>query len=540
MRVNIITLMLVSLMAVYGGGLLAGNRSWISWIPGVDEHGSHGLPPIPANQYETIFIALEREVVPVPVERAGSGGAVTSLNDDLIVMTHEGGFFDVTGNNAERLDIAPPENGLDAMIAFDDANAEYTFPQATFRFNDVDTHDDKLIVSFTEWVADGNCYRTSIAVAPLNGAVTTSEISIAQTDWDLLYATSPCLPPKTQGNAIEGHMAGSRFVIGDDNKLYLASGDYAIDGNYAPIPISQDPAQEYGKIISVDLQTGAAEIVSQGHSNTQGIAFDGAGDLFAVEHGRRGGDEINRIVAGTDYGWPKVSLGTRYNRLPLPDTLDYGRHLVYEPPVYSWLPSVAVSSLTYLDDFHPAWDGDLIAGSLAAQSLFRIRMRDGRVLFNERIPLGVRIRYVHQHGSQIILWTDQLSIIKLSVGEFGAGAQFALNKISQLGLNTQQQERVELALDRCSECHSLGVVAGGNAPALGAVFGRDIAAEPGYPYSDALLSQAGSWTRESLISYLDDPDAFATGTSMPNPELDDPVVVNALVDILEALRSQPE
>ncbi|NOX83610.1 MAG: PQQ-dependent sugar dehydrogenase [Alphaproteobacteria bacterium] len=70
-------------------------------------------------------------------------------------------------------------------------------------------------------------------------------------------------------------------------------------------------------------------------------------NAFAV-----GGDELNRIIDGGNYGWPLETLGTRYNGLPIPNTISYGRHDVYAAPVFAWLPSVAVSSLAVIDNFH--------------------------------------------------------------------------------------------------------------------------------------------------------------------------------------------
>lgn len=537
MQVKLSTLFLVSAVALIGGMLISGERTLLA---GLERIGIKDDPNAPPTQAESIFVALDRAFVSVPVTRKGRGGALTSLDSNLIVMTHEGGFFDVTGETALPLKIMPPANGWDDMLAFEAVNTDYNFAHYYFRYNDLDIFEDKLLVSYTEWVAIDSCYRTSLAVAPLSGASNSANITIATEDWSILYSTTPCLPPKTVGRAIDGHMAGGRFHIGQDRTIYLASGDYAVDGTYAPVALSQDPSQDYGKVLAIDLDTGVAEKISQGHSNMQGIVADDTGALYTVEHGRRGGDELNRILPGRDYGWPKVSLGTRYNRLPLQSTEDYGRHPGFETPVYSWLPSVAISSLTQVNNFHPAWDGDLLAGSLAGRTLFRIRLQDGGILFDERIHIGNRIRYVHQHGDQIVLWTDERQVIKLSVGEFDAGSQFAVAKIEELNLTPQQKLQTGLVLDQCSECHGFGSVAGGNAPALGLVYERDIATALSFEYSTALSAKSGTWTREALTEYLTDPNAFAQGTAMPNPEISDPAVVNAVVDILEALRFQPE
>jgi hypothetical protein len=150
-------------------------------------------PPPPLTGLESIFVALETETVPVPVDRDGNGGALTCIGDDLVVMTHEGRFFDVGGSEAIELDIAPPPNGYDAMLAFEAANPDYSFAHYYFRYNDVDLHDARLIVSFTEWVEDGACYRTTLASAPTRGAGCDGALHLAgRLDAVLLDGTLSC------------------------------------------------------------------------------------------------------------------------------------------------------------------------------------------------------------------------------------------------------------------------------------------------------------------------------------------------------------
>ncbi len=526
--------------AYYGSDGQLLNNLWSMIIEEPDLVVEEEIVPIEHDPIDSIFIGLDVERVDVPVARAGSGGALASVDNDLLVMTHEGRFFDVTGAEAVELAVAPPPNGWGAMLAFEEANPNYNFAHYFFRYNDLDVFDDQLVVSYTEWVADDNCYRTSLAKAPLGGASTSAAMSVSKSDWDVFFSAEPCLEPKAAGRAIDGHMAGGRFRISADRTVYLASGDYAVDGTYSPLAIAQDPTQEYGKVLAIDFDTGEADVISQGHSNMQGITFTDDGSLYAVEHGRRGGDELNLIEAGNDYGWPRVSLSTRYNKLPLQNTLEYGRHPVFEAPVYSWLPSVAVSSLMRIENFHPAWDGDLLAGSLAEQTLFRIRLQDGRVLFDERIPVGYRIRYVHQHEDKIVLWTDEPAVLRLSVGAFDSSYQFAADMIGEFELTAEQKNQVEVALDQCSQCHGFGVLKGGNAPSLGEVYGREIAGLSDFAYSQSLSNVEGIWTRETLTEYLDDPDAFASGTAMPNPEISDLAVLSSIVEILVALREQAE
>jgi len=533
MRIHILTVTLVIPMMLASGFFLArGSVDGLGDTDGLFDSGA-----AQPNQIETIFLALDRTDVDVPVERPGSGGALTSWDDALIVMTHEGGFFDVTGDEAVPLDIAAPPNGWADMLEFESDNSNYSFAHFYFRYNDLHVIDEQLYVSFTEWVAQDDCYRTTLARAPLQAGA--DRPTIGNDDWSIIFATAPCLAPSMTGRAIQGHMAGGRFDVGSDGMIYLASGDYALDGNYANPVISQDPATDYGKVLMIDPATGQVETLSQGHSNPQGIVVTDASDIYTVEHGRRGGDELNRIVFGSDFGWPQVSLGTRYNRLPLPNTREYGRHPDFPLPVFAWLPSVAPSALMQIDGFDSSWDGDLLAGTLASQSLVRIRIADGRVLFDERIFIGERVRYAYQFDDVIALWTDSKKVVKLTAGEFDPSAQFAVALIPDLGLGSTAERNTEVALDQCIECHSLGVVDGANAPALGAVFGREIASG-NFDYSDGLAAVNGIWSRESLIAYITDPDGFAPGTSMPNPQIGDEEIVAALVDILQALAGNPE
>ncbi|MEX0286858.1 MAG: PQQ-dependent sugar dehydrogenase [Paracoccaceae bacterium] len=539
MRKTILRLLIVVPVALAFGYIMGTGGTEIAKRAAPDLFGGYtdnieweleDVPPV----IESIFLSLDVDPLraPVPKDRAGSGGALTSVEGQLLLMTHEGWFFDVSGDAAERLSITPPDNGYAAMLAFEEANPDYSWGHFFFRYNDVGYHEGQLLVSYTEWVAEQECYRTSLATAPYGD-------TIAADDWTVVFSTAPCLEPKTGGRAIDGHMSGGRFRIGPDGLVYLASGDYAVDGTYAPVAIAQDPDQQYGKVLTIDPTTGNSRVMSQGHSNMQGISFDQNGEVWVVEHGRRGGDELNLIRDGRDYGWPQVSLGTRYNKLPLADTLAYGRHPVFEPPVFAWLPSVAVSALTDITDFHPAWDGDLLAGTLAGQMLIRIRVRDGRVLFAERIEVGQRIRYIQQHEDMIALWTDQRQVLRLRVGAFDASAQFAERHIDTLDLTDAQKSATRLALGQCVECHALGSVGTDSAPALGDVFGRDVATA-GFDYSEGLQALGGSWTRDQLLAYLADPDAVAEGTSMPNPEITDDAVRGALVDLLQALKEQPE
>jgi aldose sugar dehydrogenase len=169
----------------------------------------------------------------------------------------------------------------------------------------------------------------------------------------------------------------------------------------------------------VQREDAVKSIWSYGHRNPQGLAFDLDGNLWSTEHGPRGGDELNLIKKGLNYGWPLVSFGIQYPGQPLttpwPDL--QGLEHEIEMPVDVWTPSIAASGLTVVTGgMFPEWRGDLLAGGLNGACIDRIRIRDGTVVERERILQGLgRVRDVTcaPDGSIYIALNDPDHIIRL-------------------------------------------------------------------------------------------------------------------------------
>ncbi|MGP0171551.1 PQQ-dependent sugar dehydrogenase [Pseudomonas sp. NCHU5208] len=196
---------------------------------------------------------------------------------------------------------------------------------------------------------------------------------------------------------------GGRIAFLADKSLVLTLGD-GFDWREQ----AQNPGNHLGKIVRLKrdgsvppdnpllAQPGAAaEIYSLGHRNVQGIVFDAeSGRLYSHEHGPRGGDELNLIEAGQNYGWPLATFGVDYTGARVSP---YTELPGLSAPLLHWTPSVAPASLTlYRGELFPAWQGDLFAATLAERSVRRIRVQDGmlageEILFEE---LGERIRDV--------------------------------------------------------------------------------------------------------------------------------------------------
>lgn len=505
------------------------------------------------------FVPLLGRVFDVPpATRSGAGGALASVGPDILVLTHEGQIFiaDGQGHIADS-GLQPPPNGFADYMALteDPRYQDYEHRPDWFRYNDIKylRLDGKqyIVVSFTEFHQERECYTTTVSRLEIGSASPEPRTwTAAADDWQTLFRSEPCLPLKRQWRALEGHMAGGRLAFDGAENLYLATGEYHWDGMYGPksldpqrdVALAQDPRTDYGKVIRIDLRSGTSRHVSRGHRNPQGIAIDGSGEVWVAEHGMRGGDELNHVREGANFGWPLESYGTLYSGLPIPGTYSIGRHETFERPVFAWLPSIATSGLAYIQGFHETWDGDLLVASLRGQQLVRVRIRENRAIFAEPIEVGKRIRYVLQHtDGQIVLWTDDRELIFLTPSQGGLGYRFVRYYVEEkMDGGAAMKSRVLGAMTQCMECHSLEPGNSENAPSLAGVFGAPIGGTAYAGYSEAMKTRHGTWSRALLAEYLADPAAVVPGTTMPDPGLNDPEVRGAVVDALAALATTKE
>ena len=192
-----------------------------------------------------------------------------------------------------------------------------------------------------------------------------------------------------------GHY-GSRIVFGPENTMWVTAGD-----RQNQRPLVQDLSTGIGKIVRIHRdgtipsdnpfvgRAGVVEAIwSYGHRNLQGATLHPeTGQLWTVEHGARGGDELNHPEAGKNYGWPVITYGVDYSGA----TIGEGNAKPgMEQPVYYWDPVIAPSGMTfYTGDRYPGWQGSLLIGSLTPGALVRLELRDGRVVREERY-LGER------------------------------------------------------------------------------------------------------------------------------------------------------
>jgi glucose/arabinose dehydrogenase len=257
-----------------------------------------------------------------------------------------------------------------------------------------------VYLAYTEPREGGN--GTSVARGVLEGG--------SLTGVQVIFRQQPAM----QG----GFHFGSRLVFDRGGRLFITLGERNVGRAQA-----QTLDNTIGKIVRINpdgsiptdnpfvgREGALPEIWSYGHRNVQGAALHPVtGELWANEHGPKGGDELNRVLPGRNYGWPTVSYGVEYSGAKISDS---GTAPGIEPPVHYWVPSIATSGLLfYTGERFPAWRGSAFVGGLKSQQLVRLVLDGDRVVEEARLLRGVvqqRVRDVEQGpDGYIYLLTDE-------------------------------------------------------------------------------------------------------------------------------------
>ncbi len=354
----------------------------------------------------------------------------------------------------------------------------------------------RLFVSHHFWKPEEAC--TVVRVSVLEGSAGELLDSSGNLAWRTLYETTPCLALNTvvrRGMRFGGLQIGGALGLLGENELLLTVGDHEFDGFKRPEVLPQDPSNSYGKVVLIRLDSGQAELYTLGHRNPQGLYVGAGSTVWVLEHGPRGGDELNRIRRGANYGWPTVTYGTDYRLHDWPLNRTPGRHDGFERPALAFVPSIAVSQLAGVEGtLFDRWRGDLLAGSFFG-GLVRIRIEDGRAIFAEPIRIDGRIRDVAEGSDgRILVWTDENDL---------------------MFLEPTASDSAETLISQCVVCHTLtdreAVMI---APSLRGIVGRPVASAEGFAYSDAMKGFGGVWTEERLDRFLADPRGAIPGTAM--------------------------
>ena len=306
-------------------------------------------------------VAFEVDVLTTELERPW---AVEPLPDGAVLVTEKPGRMRIVSATGE---VGPPVDGVPAV---DDARQGGLLDVALSP--DFDS-DRAIFWSFTEPRENGN--GTSVARGVL------SEDGTRLDSVQVILQTQP-----TYDNNLH---YGSRIVFAEDRTMFVTVGERSdtttrhqaqeLDSHYGKVlRIQQDGSPAPGNPF-IDQEEAQPEIWSYGHRNPQAAALDAQGRLWVVEHGPRGGDEVNLAEEGENYGWPVISYGINYSGTPI--TGGETQRAGLEQPVYYWDPVIAPSGAQfYSGEAFPAWQGSLFVGALRGMRLVRPgnRGRPGR------------------------------------------------------------------------------------------------------------------------------------------------------------------
>ena len=329
----------------------------------------------------THLYALEIDTVQLEPFVAEGGGAIESLGDDLLVATPSGRLALIASNGTVVY--------LDGTVPMNRSGMEQ---KIDFRVTDIllKHHSPRRFELFvTHHYFTGECTRLRLSATTLfreEGSVP------VLSSWRTVFDAEPCLTPPYLA-----HESGGKMLMDGPDHLLTTIGDHGTKGS------SQDPDSHLGKLVRIEIQTGEVEVLTLGHRNPQGLARDKDGNLWVTEHGPQGGDELNLLEPGGNYGWDHVSYGVQYGGSILNNKSKVGQHDEFVPPVFAWVPSIAVTGIVVNDArWFPLWKDDLLitslegilntAGIAHGRSIFRVRRHGKQVQYAEKIEIDVPIR----------------------------------------------------------------------------------------------------------------------------------------------------
>jgi hypothetical protein len=352
-------------------------------------------------------------------------GSIAEFENGYLVATGDGDLYRVklppdAPAQVEHLPTRVPLN----IAAFDKATGQNGSGQF-FRIMDVRARERngklQVFASHHWWNESAHCSVLRVSL------LETTHEQLASTsldgDWTTVFESRPCLPLIGKDWPFSGMEGGGRLRLLDDSTFLLTVGDHGFNGVVYPTDYVSDSSASYGKTLKVHLGGDKrVEVFTIGHRNPQGLFIDASGKVWETEHGPEGGDELNLLEAGINYGWPHVTYGTNYGKLTWPRNPHQGQHNGYRLPIYAWVPSVGTSNLIRVQkDLFAAWKDDLVVATLVGGEIFRLRLDGSRVVLTEPVKVGERVRDVLENGAgEIVLWTDSRSIAVVRPGEASA------------------------------------------------------------------------------------------------------------------------
>jgi aldose sugar dehydrogenase len=490
---------------------------------------------------KTAFYALRvrshEGAVAAPATR---GGGLDHLGDRILLGTGDGRLYTlrIAGDDlrvhplaarvpANREEFAAAFNGSAVAPQIASNFVEQGLEVQTWRFRvadviaQVDGDVVHVFASHHFWKQQEKCFV--VRVSQWDTTLADIDRATGPGTWQTIFESQPCVPLYGAGsmrgkNPFRGEEIGGRLALLDANTLLLTLGDQGFSGIEGDRAFAQDREASYGKTWRIDLGTRSASLNTLGHRNPQGLYVAADGRIWETEHAAQGGDELNLLAPGANYGWPEVTYGTDYGALIWPLSKQQGHHAGFTQPVYAWLPGIGISNLVQLQrERFPIWRGDLLIGTLGSRGLIRVVLDGDRAVVTEPIAMEKRVRdLIELDDGRLLLWTDEGALLTI---EPASGADAALQFATV-----------------CSGCHRISDgLSHRMGPDLYKLLDRDVASAENFgAYTPALKKFGGTWDRERLDRFLRDPQAMVPGTSMIFPGIADDRQRAAMVDYVIA------
>lgn len=376
----------------------------------------------------------------------------------------------------------------------------------------------------------------------------------------IIFTAVPTVPP--------GGPLMLRLMFLPDKSMLVGVGS----GDQAKVGLVQRLDNHLGKIVRInrdgsvpednpfrDNPKALPEIWVVGLRNPSGFTRTVDGKLWGVDIGPMGGDEINLLERGGNYGWPAVSWGFDYSGKYMSERQSGGKG--FTDPTLVWVPSVTPSDLIqYRGETYPFWNGDFFASGLSGQSLYRVRIKDDQVVLQERmlIDLNERLRTLAIGPDNLLyILTDAYGkgrLLRLVPGVprdevqvakalFDRGSKQDERRKSAPNLDVWAEwgnytydpaESAQSFAQFCSSCHAFKQFESGRiGPDLNGIVGRRSGTLPDYAYSAGFTDpdHALTWNRLTLGGFLQAPQTYFPGTKMSIPALP-PMELVKVVDFL--------
>lgn len=460
---------------------------------------------------------------------AGMGGSIYVGPSGVLLMDRTGKFYKIKDQVVKDLGFRTPSQYDLYLKEFPEEKIAASVINATsFTY---DPSRKKLYAAHNQYVGDD---KIRMVISSIDFDAIEFEFT-GENTWKTIFKGDP-IAGETRGTdasagkvlLVNGYLLLTTGFPGHEDPKGIRK---VIDGGSLALTPPQNVNSLHSKVIRVSLSDFSHEIYAIGQRNSQGMVLTSSGEVLMTDHGPQGGDEINRLRQGANFGHPIHTFGTRYGTYdyawPENLTANIPKDQKFDLPVFAFVPSVAINPIIEIRNFHPRLNGDLLVGALKAQSLYRLKYVDGRVIFSEPIWIGHRIRDIYEYKNKIYLLTDDPHLISLEVNT------------EKLRSNQTKDDKYFLSKvmqTKCMGCHSFDPTqASSMAPRLSNVIGNKIGTDTYRHYSNAIKNSDLIWTKESLTRFLKNPSEVVPGTVMPNPGLND-AEINEIVEIISAYK----